>query len=94
MSHDRKSAELIALRALEWLAGRDDLLGVFLGSTGASIEDLRVRAGEPEFLGSVLDFLMMDDAWVIAFCDDADLPYDKPMRARVALPGGEQVSWT
>ena len=94
MSHDRKSAELIALRALEGLAGRDDLLGVFLGSTGASIEDLRVRAGEPEFLGSVLDFLMMDDAWVIAFCDDADLPYDKPMRARVALPGGEQVSWT
>ncbi|MEL7265298.1 MAG: DUF3572 family protein, partial [Planctomycetota bacterium] len=31
--------------------------------------DLRARAGEPDYLGSVLDFLMMDDAWVTAACD-------------------------
>jgi hypothetical protein len=36
----------------------------------------------------VLDFLLMDDAWVVAFCDAAGLPYEAPMRARAALPGG------
>jgi hypothetical protein len=37
---------------------------------------------------------MMDDAWVVAFCDAAGLPYEAPMRARAALPGGGQVHWT
>jgi len=65
----QNSAETIALQALGWLAGNDALLPVFLGATGASEADLRERATEPEFLGAVLDFLMMDDAWVVAFCD-------------------------
>lgn len=90
----RDFADTVAIRALGWLAANDDLLPVFLGSTGAEIADLRACAGDPAFLGSVLDFLMMDDAWIVAFCDDAGLPYDAPMRARQALPGGEQVNWT
>lgn len=88
------SAETIALQALAWLAGDDALLSVFLGATGASVPDLRGRAAEPEFLGAVLDFLMMDDAWVVAFCDAQGLKYETPMLARAALPGGQQVSWT
>lgn len=88
------AAETLALDALAWLAGNEDLLPVFMGATGAGAEDLRSRAGEPEFLGSVLDFLMMDDAWVIAFCEARGLPFDTPMRARAALPGGGEVHWT
>ncbi|NCQ25598.1 MAG: DUF3572 domain-containing protein [Rhodobacteraceae bacterium CG17_big_fil_post_rev_8_21_14_2_50_63_15] len=94
MKMQQNSAETIALQALGWLAGNDALLPVFLGATGASEADLRERATEPEFLGAVLDFLMMDDAWVVAFCDAEGLRYDIPMRARAALPGGQQVSWT
>lgn len=88
------SAETIALQALGWLAANEELLPVFLGATGASEADLRARATDPEFLGSVLDFLMMDDAWVVAFCEGQDLAFDIPMRARAALPGGAQVNWT
>lgn len=88
------AAETQALRALAWLAGNEELLPVFMGATGASGSDLRARAGEPEFLVSVLDFLMMDDAWVIAFCDAHGLPYDSVLQARNALPGGAQVHWT
>ncbi|MEX0285545.1 MAG: DUF3572 domain-containing protein, partial [Paracoccaceae bacterium] len=87
-------AETIALQALAWLVGNEDLLPVFLGSTGSSEADLRVRAAEPEFLGSVLDFLMMDDAWIVAFCDTQGLAYEDPMMARVVLPGGDRVNWT
>lgn len=94
MSVSRDSAETIGLKALAWLASQDDLFGVFLGASGASADDARSRAGDPVFLGSVLDFLLMDDAWVVGFCDAEGLGYDVPMRARVGLPGGEQVSWT
>lgn len=90
----RDIAETTALRALTWLLGNDELLPVFLGSTGASLADMRERAGEAEFLGSVLDFLMMDDAWVIAFCSASGLKYDAPMAARAALPGGDVPDWT
>ena len=73
MTPDR--AETIALRALAWLVGNDELRTVFLGATGASPEDLRTRVGEPAFLAAVLSFLTMDDAWVIAFCDAEGLGY-------------------
>lgn len=88
------SAEMLALQALGWLAGNEDLLPVFMGSTGVSAEELRARAAEPEFLGSVLDFLLMDDAWIIAFCDAANLRYDAPIQARAHLPGGDAQHWT
>lgn len=88
------AAETTALQALAWLIGNEELCPVFLGSTGVSESELRARAGEPDFLSSVLDFLMMDDAWVVSFCDSAGLPYDSLMRARMALPGGAQVNWT
>ncbi|RVT86708.1 DUF3572 family protein [Rhodobacteraceae bacterium CCMM004] len=92
MRQDR--AEAVAAAALEWLAATDDLLGVFMGASGLTAADLRTRAAEADVLGAVLDFLTMDDAWVVAFCDARGLPYDAPLRARVALPGGAQVHWT
>ena len=94
MSYTTEAAETLALRALAWLAANDDLLPVFLGSTGASEADVKAQAGDPVFLGAVLDFLMMDDAWVIACCDAQLLPYEQLAQARQSLPGGEQIHWT
>ena len=37
-----EQAETYALRALAWLAGNDELLPVFMGSSGSSIEALRL----------------------------------------------------
>ena len=87
-------AEMIAVRALGWLAGNDELMPVFLGATGSSAGDLRAQAGDPAFLISVLDFLAMDDAWIMAFCNETGLPYEAPMQARQSLPGGGDVHWT
>ncbi len=91
---ERTAAETIALKALGWLAGNDELLPVFLGASGASVDALREQADDPAFLGAVLGFLTMDDAWVIAFCDAEGLAYTEPMAARAALPGGDMVHWT
>ena len=94
MSYSREGAEALALKALEFLVGDEDLLPVFMGSTGAGADDLREGAGDPAFLGAVLDFIMMDDQWLIRFCDGHNLSYDSIYPARQALPGGENVNWT
>lgn len=90
----RDIADTIALRALSWLVGNEDLLPVFLGASGTAPDDLRNRASDPVFLSSVLDFILMDDAWVVAFCDAEELAYTEPMAARQALPGGAETHWT
>lgn len=91
---ERDNAETIALKALEWLASDEELLPVFLGATGTTAEDLRSRAADSEYLGAVLDFILMDDNWVMAFCGRFGLDYSSPMQARLALPGGAQMHWT
>ena len=92
MGHEQ--AQIIALQALGWLASNEELCPVFLGARGGSVDDLRERATDPAFQAAVLDFVTMDDAWVVAFCDANTLAYDMPLRARYALPGAEQVHWT
>ncbi len=94
MTMTRESAETIGLQALAWIVTSEDLLPTFLGSSGASEDDMRQQAGNPEFLGSVLDFLLMDDVWIKQVCDAIGAPYDALMQARMSLPGGEVVNWT
>ena len=94
MGLQQESAETVALQCLAWLTAHDELLPVFMGATGASAEGLKNGAQDPEFLGSVLDFLLMNDTWVIEFCAAQGLANDVPMQARMALPGGAQVNWT
>lgn len=94
MAVAQEYAETIALTALAWLAGNSDLMPDFLAASGLAPEEVAARAGEPEFLIAVLDFILMDDGWVRAFCDSAGLAYDQPMTARLSLPGGAQLHWT
>lgn len=89
-----ETAHTIALQALAWLLGHENLGDVFMGATGSDAEALRAGVEDPSVLISVLDFLCQDDAWVIAFCDAHDLSYHAPSQARMALPGGGQVHWT
>ena len=94
MSLSPEAAETVALQALAWLVSNDELLPVFLGATGASESDLRARAGEAEVLGSVLEFLTMNDAWVMAFCDAGNMAYEQPMLAAQVLQGAGRTHWT
>jgi len=91
---EREAAELLGLRALGWIVGQDELSSAFLGSTGAGADDLRERAGDPEFLGFVLDFLLSDESALLAFCEEMNIKPDRPFRARAGLPGGDLPNWT
>lgn len=90
----QEHAETIALQTLTWLVGNDELMPVFLGTSGSSVGDVRDRATDLEFLASVLDFVMMDDAWVIQACDINKVPYESLTAARAMLPGGNLLNWT
>jgi len=90
----QETAETLALQVLAWLAADDERFPAFLGATGASAEDVAQAARRPEFLGAVLDFLMTEDAHVMAFCDATGHPYTAPMQARALLPGGQAMHWT
>lgn len=94
MTLSKDAAETLALQALGWLVNNDELMPVFLGATGASAEDLRAQAGHPAFLASILEFLTMDDAWVVAFCDAVGEDYMVPMMARQVLLGESARHWT
>lgn len=87
-------AQTVALAALAWLAGHEDLLPVFLGSSGATLADLRDRAADPAQLTSVLDFVLMDDAWVLELSQSAELSPGEPFAARSVLAGPAGAHWT
>ncbi len=87
-------AETQALALLAWLAGEDDILPVFMGATGVSQDDLRARAAEPEFLASVMDFLLMDDTWVLKGAEATGIAAQDFAMIRAGLPGGDLPNWT
>ena len=70
----REQAELLGIRALGWIAGQPERAGAFLVTAGASADEMRERASDPEFLGFVLDFLLGDEEALLEFCQDENLP--------------------
>lgn len=87
-------AEMVAIQALGHIAADDELLIAFLDITGLSPADLQARGGDREILGGVLDFILMDEARLLAFCEATGVKPEVPGRARKLLPGGEEVHWT
>ncbi len=87
-------AELFATEILGWLAGDHARICAFLATTGMTPDALRGAAGEPAFLLAVIDFLMADEALLLACCAALDAPATMPAAARAALPGGATVHWT
>ena len=90
----RESAETTGLKALGWVMGPAGLSEVFMGASGLSAESLRRRADDPEVLAAVLDFVLMDDAWVLGFAAAEGLAPQAVAEARAALPGGSTPHWT
>lgn len=94
MISNHAEAEILALKAMEWLAADSELFEIFLASSGANVNDVKVGVKEPAFLGSILDFILMDDAWVKAFCETKHFEFNEPFLARQFLPGGDLPNWT
>ena len=91
---DREIAETKALEVLTWVLSEDDLIQVFMGATGASQNDLRSNTLSHEFLLSILDFVLMDDRWVISCSKFLNIDPSQIKLIRMSLNGGQEVTWT
>ena len=91
---DREIAETRALEVLTWVLSEDDLIQVFMGSTGASQNDLRSNTLSHEFLLSILDFVLMDDRWVISCSKFLNIDPSQIQLIRISLDGGQEMTWT
>ena len=73
VQNPREVAEIVAIQALSFIAGDPERLGMFLAETGIGPQSLRAAASDPQFLVSVLDFVLRDDATVKAFATSSEL---------------------
>lgn len=84
----QKSAEILALQALDWLVSDGDRAAAWLAETGIAPPDLRGRLAEPEVLAGILDHLLSADALLLDFAAAAGISPQAVLAARRALPGG------
>ena len=84
-----QEAEIYALKVTNWLISNQDLLDIFMRSTGVSEATIKSDFHDGVFLAAILDFLLLDDNWVIAACHAMKLEPDAMHTARLMLPGGE-----
>ena len=85
VQNPREVAEIVAVQALSFIAGDPERLGAFLAETGIGPQSLRASASDPQFLVSVLDFVLRDDATVKAFAAQSELHPTSIAAAREAL---------
>ena len=91
---DKEIAETRALEVLTWVLSEDDLIQVFMGATGASQNDMRSNTLSHQFLISILDFVLMDDRWVISCSKFLNTDPSQIQLIRISLDGGQKVNWT
>ncbi len=82
-----QSAELIAIKGLQYLAGDPEQLSRFLALSGCEPHELRQNADSPEFLAGVLEFFMGNEPTLLAFCADHAINPDDIGKAQQCLGG-------
>ncbi len=71
-----------------------DVLSLFLYSSGSTLADFKAPTPSSEFLVAVLDFILLEDQWVLDCAEACHCDPNMIALARQALPGGAIVHWT
>jgi hypothetical protein len=62
-------AEIVALNAIQHVAGDERLLQTFLQQVGITPDRLRDGLNDPEVQAGAMDFVMSDDRLALEFCE-------------------------
>ncbi len=81
----REEAERLSVAVLSFLAGEPAELARFLSLTGLTPRTLRAAAADPQFAGSVLDYLLGNEPMLLVFAERSGLPPDWVASCRRAL---------
>jgi len=88
VSHEE--AEILAVRALGFLAEHRWRMEGFIRMTGVTVGDIRDHVSDPGYLGAVLDYLLADERCLLAFTERVgvapELPYAARLKLQAAIP--------
>jgi hypothetical protein len=82
---DEARAEAMAIKALAFLGGSPERLTRFLEVSGLSPETLRAAARSPGFFAGLMDYLVSDEALLVAFAGEIGADPETVMAARHLL---------
>lgn len=88
---NRGEAEVIALKALGFLATEPDRLSRFLALSGVDLADIGAVAQNPDFLAGLLNHLLQDESLLLTFTAEQELDPRLPALAAEALGHGNRV---
>ena len=88
-----ESAAQMGAKALLFLAEQPDHMGAFLAESGASVDDLRASAADPQILGYVLAHIAAREELAEEFCRGENLGPEELAAAQAALLG-QETHWT
>jgi hypothetical protein len=80
-----EEAEIVALKALAFLASDMERLSRFLALSGLSPGDMRAAAADRRFLTGILNHLLHDESLLLTFTADEDLDPRLPAMAAEIL---------
>jgi len=80
-------AEVIALKALGFLASEPERLSRFLTLSGVEVADIGTVAENPDFLAGLLNHLLQDESLLLTFTAEQELDPRVPALAAEALAG-------
>jgi hypothetical protein len=86
---DRTEAETIAVSALAFLVQDGERLSRFLALTGLGPDTIRKAAASPSFLAAVLDYVVSDEALLIALAGEIGSKPETVVNARRLLAPAE-----
>ena len=91
---ERDLAQILAIRALGWMAGEEAVWLAFLDASGADAAQIRAEAAQPAMQRAVLAHVLREDDWVRS-CAAAlgRRPEDLAMASAV-LQGEAGRNWT
>jgi len=82
---NRAEAEVIALKALGFLASDPERLSRFLSLSGVDLADIATVAENPDFLAGLLNHLLQDESLLLTFTAEQELDPRMPALAAEAL---------
>jgi Protein of unknown function (DUF3572) len=86
---NQEEAEAVALSALSYITGHEEVLGRFLAMSGLEPGTIRSAAAAPGFLAAILDYVASDEPLLIALAKELDTKPERIMEAHRTLSPSE-----
>ena len=87
-------AQILAIRALGWMAGEEAVWLAFLGASGADAAQVRAEAAQPAMQRAVLAHLLREDDWGRSCAAALAVRPEELALAAAVLDGAAGRNWT